>query len=174
MALSKIPNYLQDLIDSDAIGSSAVTSAKIGSLPSGSVLQVVSALGTDTSMGTSSTAYVALEGISLAITPSSSSSKIMVMTTLSRVNNYTDNYGVRFKLYRDGSNVQPQGYIAYFPSRSSSSVQESDTLTWMVLDSPNTTSEVIYRPYGRCNDGNGTSYFIDGVEPYMVAMEIAG
>jgi hypothetical protein len=33
VALSKIPNYLQDLIDSDAIGSSAISAAKVGSLP---------------------------------------------------------------------------------------------------------------------------------------------
>lgn len=36
MALSKIPNYLQDLIDSDAIGTGAISTAK---LPAGTVIQ---------------------------------------------------------------------------------------------------------------------------------------
>ncbi len=72
-------------IDSDSLNSGAVTSTALASgvptraqLPAGTVLQVVSATKTDT-QSTTSTSYVDVTGMSVSITPTSASSKILVM-----------------------------------------------------------------------------------------------
>jgi hypothetical protein len=74
VALSKIPNYLQDLIDSDAIGSSAISAAK---LPAGSVLQVVDG-GLSVANGTSISTELFYEVANVSITPKLANSKFHI------------------------------------------------------------------------------------------------
>ena len=69
------------IVDTDMIATSAVTGAKIGSLPTGSILQVVQTVKTDTT-STTSTSFTDISGVSVSITPSSTSNKILVIPDL--------------------------------------------------------------------------------------------
>ena len=118
-------------------------------ITTGKVLQVAQALKTD-AFSTSSTSYTDITGLSVNITPSSSSNKVLVDFVIACGNNTgTQN---RFELVRQvgGSDT------AINPSAMSSStamfyVSESATnymraqVTYRFLDSPNTTSQVNYR-----------------------------
>ena len=67
------------IVDTDMIATSAVTGAKIGSLPAGSILQVVQTVKTDgVTYGTSGT-FAAISGFTVSITPSATSSKILIL-----------------------------------------------------------------------------------------------
>jgi len=108
-------------------------------LPTGSVLQVVSTTKSDVFSTTSGT-YVDVTGLSASITPSSSSSKILVITNLS----YSANNGrdANFQTLR-GSTVIPTGVTGSVLngvySYSMFSVAQS------YLDSPATTSATTYK-----------------------------
>ena len=67
----------------------------IDRLPVGSVLQTLSTTKTDTFIS-SSTSYTDVTGLSLAITPSSTSSKILVICHLGTVSNNNHYSGFRF------------------------------------------------------------------------------
>ena len=76
MALSKIDTaaIATDAIEAAQLKSDAIA---VGDLPTGSVLQVVNTVKTDT-FSTSSLSFVAVTGLSASITPSSTSSKILI------------------------------------------------------------------------------------------------
>ena len=160
-----IANFGDGIATAD-IGDGQVTAAKIGSLPEGSVLQVVSAdLGGNAS--TTSTTFVA-SGLQVNITPASTDSKILVMVlggswysaseptfgTIYR--NDTTNLG-------DTDDGLARSIINYHPH------------SMMVVDSPSTTSQVNYEAYFRTANGQGMYWsFSSYGRITMVAMEIAG
>ncbi len=124
-------------------------------LPAGSVLQVVQLAKTDT-VSTSSTSFVDLTGVSVSITPTSSTSKILVFLDLG-VSPPT-NGGFYIRLLRDGSAIyigdaagsRPQATIGptvdfYGMSRHNA----------VYLDSPGTTSAVTYKIQGMTSGGTG-------------------
>ena len=136
----------------------------------GNVLQVVhfSDSGLET---TTSTTHVAT-GLTANITPSSTSSKILILmkapvtnTTAAKQNNVT--------VYRDATDlaVGGEGMSFYY--------QGSTTYTWCeismnYLDSPNTTSAITYKCYFKARNG-GTSYFGSTESSrHLTLMEIAG
>ena len=122
----------------------------------GKVLQVVQ--GTDTAQrSTTSSSYVS-GTINASITPSASSSKVLVhITGVMR-------YGT-FNIYRDSSDLgggQGFGQSGY----------NGDTIGGIhYLDSPNTTSSVTYTGYMKANYG-GTAYFGVGGYTVITLMEI--
>ena len=132
-------------------------------LPTGSVLQVVSVIKTDV-FSTSSTSYVDVTGLSVSITPTSSSSKILVMVTMNGI--ASDNSSSQ--LLRGSTPIAVgnaagsrfQGTMADFYTNGSSNSQRSFGKTF--LDSPATTSSTTYKiqvrtPSGTfyVNSGNG-------------------
>jgi len=94
MALSKI---IQDSIADDA-----VTAAKIGSLPAGSVLQVVQGIAS-VQDSTTSESFVATS-LSASITPSSTSNKILITYTGRHAHNTSD-IVIYTSIFRDGTEV---------------------------------------------------------------------
>jgi hypothetical protein len=142
----------------------AVTGLSKGSLPTGSVLQVVSATyNTDTSMSYS--ASYATTGLSLAITPTSATSKIYVFANQNLYNlgagsNYAN---VGLQVRRDGSAIYAQTTPA---------LNLRTTLPIQYLDSPATTSSVTYAIYARLGiSGNTCSFNFGGSS--ITLMEIA-
>ena len=125
----------------------ALTSAE---MPSGSVLQVISATNTNTANGgfllqTTSTSFVSVPLV-VSITPSSTSSKIMILvntTTYRAATGY-------LTLYRGSTNIAGTNGLAN-PSGSSSS--RFEPVSFSYLDSPNTTSSVQYTLYARTASG---------------------
>ena len=124
--------------------------------PTGSVLQVLQAVKDDTA-STTSLSFVDLSGLSQAITPSSSSSKILVTFNIGVSNNAVSTY---FNLVRGSTNIaQPANTSGLGPttalSAKSSTHMSKESLTW--LDSPNTTSAITYKIQWHGNTA-GTTY----------------
>jgi hypothetical protein len=132
------------------------------SMPAGSVLQVLQAAKTDT-QSTSSATFGDITGLSVSITPTSISSKILVTASVSRG---TDtNQITNFQFMRDstaigigdtaGSRVRATMSM-YFGS--SDAVSHIGTATMTYLDSPATTSATTYKVQFRSQAGGQISY----------------
>jgi hypothetical protein len=124
-------------------------------LPAGTILQVVSTAKTDT-FTSSSTSYVDVTGLSATITPSSTSSKVLVVLSLS--SGITGDSQRGFRLMRDSTPIavadaagdRVQATIGQYLGGSNTTFH-LNTSTAQVLDSPNTTSAVTYKAQGQTN-----------------------
>ena len=132
----------------------------------GKVLQVVTATDT-TQRQTNSSSYVSAN-ISVNITPSSTSSKILVFysTTIDGADGVN---GVVVTLYRNGTNIGggSNGMAQSYPRLSGAGINK--------LDSPSTTSQVTYEVYFRIYSGSSNvevNYV--GSQGNLTAMEIQG
>ena len=126
------------------LGDASVTSAK---LDAGKVLQVVSATKTDT-FTTSSSSFVDITGLSVSITPTSSSSKILVYG-VTNVGNETSTAIAFVNLVRDSTSIF-LGDAAGSRTRASGHSRNADrgemqNISMVTLDSPNTTSATTYK-----------------------------
>jgi len=142
-------------VDAGTLATDSVTAAKlkddaiaVGDLPAGSVLQVVSTTKTDiysVSLGNGSESGD-VTGLTRTITPSSTSSKILVRFTLTTAN--SDTHSIHTTLYKDGSPLI-RGDASGSRSRVSASAQNSHSegtqqISFEYLDSPSTTSQITY------------------------------
>ncbi len=121
----------------------SITSAKLASGTGGKVLQVVTATD-DTARSTTSTSFVtASNTLSVDITPSSTSSKVLILVSSSAKCNGNSN-GF-FTVYRDSTNLghSTNGFIR----TTDGNVDVSVGLGINYLDSPNTTSATTYQVY---------------------------
>jgi hypothetical protein len=156
------------------LGSTLDLSGKTVTLPAGGtgygkVLQVVSAAVNGGGWYTGSTSYSDITGLSLSITPSSSSSKVLVFGFLGRGNVFSAD-SMHLALVRNSTKI---ANALKFEANNSSSVQISAPMSISWLDSPNTTSATTYKLQGKVG-ASGTAYFIDGFSCSIIAMEIAG
>ena len=127
---------------------SAITSLP-AAIPTGKVLQVVTA--TDgTQRNTTSTSFVtASNTLSVDITPSSSSNKIFVICTCTFGSNGNNIAGLG-TIYRDSTNLgNANGMMANYGNSNRISGSMS------ILDSPSTTSSVTYQAYFRQESASG-------------------
>ena len=136
---------------------SSVTSLPAG--VGGKVLQVVQGteLGSETTISSTSFADT---GISASITPSSTSSKILISVTFhvsARDSDGTLCY-VETQLLRNSSSIykagRGQGYDQYYEIGGASSVDIWSMAYFDYLDSPSTTSSITYKVQGRNVSGN--------------------
>ena len=139
-----------------------LTSTGAGSPPafedlpsSGKMLQVVSAT-TTTSTQTSSTSYVDATNLTATITPSASSSKVLILLSVSVFTDSDNNAVGEFKFVRTISGSAADVSNSVF-SQISHNNRQSGNHFLMVLDSPNTTSQVDYKLYFGQGD-TGTRY----------------
>jgi hypothetical protein len=148
------------------INSGLITGVSAGALPAGSVLQVVSTTKTDTgSFASASTNnYADIPGMSVTITPTSATSKVLVMYTVAVSQSTTATIHVR--LLRGATSI---GQGAASGNRLGDSLvwRPNDTqyafdiapLSSSFLDSPNTTSATTYKLIGTLGSTyNGTFY----------------
>ena len=138
-------------------------SGKTVTLPAGTggkVLQVVSTVKTDAS-STTSTSFVTISGLSLSITPSSTSSKIYIMAMLHASSDENYDGGAAWRIYRDGSVIS--GALGNSEgSRTTATAQAVSRASWnskttsiLYLDSPATTSATTYDFRIRGESGRG-------------------
>ena len=132
-------------------------------LPAGSVLQVVSTTAT-TSFSTSSGTFTAI-GLSAAITPKFTTSKIFVIANYI-MNTQTSNLTCESTIYRNSTSLSPRG--AHYAAAAG---WLATTQSCSVLDSPATTSSVTYAVYARISAGAGTTSA--GDPSTITLMEIA-
>lgn len=125
----------------------AVTATMLTNKTAGTVLQVLQTTKTDT-FSSSSSGWVDITGLSVSITPSSASNKILVMAVVQAVNASTT--GSVLRLMRDSTNISQATSTSNRQAGSSGELftGRSDNFFSSVstyLDSPNTTSAVIYK-----------------------------
>tara|TARA_R100001530_G_scaffold73016_1_gene51475 strand:+ start:46 stop:600 length:555 start_codon:yes stop_codon:yes gene_type:complete len=144
-------------------------------MPAGSVLQVVQAT-TNTGVVVASSTYTSI-GASASITPSSTSSKILIINNAGGMGYNTDSVALRIK--RDSTEILVQGRHSY--NSSANWVANSFTLNY--LDSPNTTSSVTYSFEVKVQNSGSTGQieYNSSQGPYSnvngavtILMEIAG
>ena len=137
------------IVDADMLASNAVTAGKLASGVGGKILQVVSATKTDT-FTTSSSSYTDITGLSVAITPSSASSKVFLIVNLHGIGDASTQMYV--EIFRTSDNtsicigdtrsnrVRASLGTGYFD-------QDNDINSQGInfLDSPNTTSTFNYK-----------------------------
>ncbi len=150
-------------IRSTAASSDAMTIDSAGkpSFPNGGVgkiLQVVSTTKTDTASTTTSGSWTDISGLSVTITPSSTSSKIFILVTIGSISS-SGGTSVGFLLRRGDTRVgnstseTKQSGIGNAYAGSQDYLQ---TISTNYLDSPNTTSATTYKMQWR--PSGGTSY----------------
>jgi len=135
---------------------SAITALPAG--VGGKVLQVVSTAKVD-QFSTSSTSYTDITGLSVAITPSATSSKIYVMANFMGGSDSGSGYPA-FKMLRGGATINTGTLAgARVDGFLHMNIYNADNATGMsistaFLDSPNTTSETTYKIQTKQSGGN--------------------
>jgi hypothetical protein len=167
----------------------AITANNVGA---GNIIQVVQAVKTD-KFTTSSTSFVDITGLSVTITPSSSSSKILVRFHTHISNSAFLGY---LNLVRDSTSIIRGDAAGTRPRVSSTSagygdggslptnIYNSTPASMEFLDSPNTTSATTYKLQTSSYSAsyltaiNSTTVDRDGIEPRspstITVMEVAG
>jgi len=117
----------------------------------GKVLQVVTATNS-TASDTTSTSFTS-SGLEASITPSSTSNKILVITSNSVEAAGTSGFSSYFSIYRDSTNLGDlsMGFGVIYSGIS--------IVNPTILDSPSTTSSVTYKFMGRTQSASTTTYF---------------
>ena len=155
-------------------------------ISAGKILQVVQTFKTDSTSqsGNSSTTFYDISGMSVSITPSSSSNKVLVMWTAQVASSGASGRGNIIRLLRGsteigsgtgGSSTNGQVYhrtVQYNP----------ETKNMMYLDSPNTTSATTYKLQWSVegSGGSATTYYLNdnsggsfGITSHITVMEVA-
>ena len=145
-----------------------------GDMPTGSVLQVVSA--TNNTQAQTSGTTATDTGLTATITPSATSRKIMVFVSQGLGVERNDPYHQANLLLLRGTTVlQTAKRRTNFPS--SSYTFESETQSINYLDSPNTTSATTYKTQFKCQHGTNSELAIVNNlshDASITLMEIAG
>jgi len=177
-------NNLTDL-GADAVVTNGVIAAS--ALPAGSILQVLSAHKSDT-FSTASATFVDVTGLSVTITPTSASSKILLVGNVETGGPAASTAQSMVRLIRDATPINI-GDAAGSRAQSSSETNQFSTSGGMsvslnYLDSPATTSAVTYKVQYRVSAGatvyiNRTGADSDGATDSRMAsnftvMEVAG
>ena len=147
----------------------------------GKILQVVTVLKTDsfsTSVQVNSTADVT--GLSVNITPSSASNKIMVFASIDCFTERTNTYNALANLYlvRDTTRISAKTIRTRIDnSLTTNYLHATGPVNFMHLDSPNTTNQVNYHIEASCNAGNQTvqvnAVTSQNVNSSITVMEVA-
>lgn len=142
------------------------------SLPSGSVLQVVN--GSTATVVTSTSGTYADTGLTASITPSSTSSKILVVVNQQGCQKYGANTGLGLKLFRGTTELAK--FESQLGINSDTSLAENNGGCGIsYLDSPNTTSSTTYKTQLNNRNGAGTvGVQADSATSTITLMEIAG
>ena len=139
-------------------------------LPTGSVLQVESSTGSSqVTIGSSS--FITLS-VNVSITPTSTSSKILVSVSGGEIDTFASNRAVYLSIFRnDSTNLGDAGNG--FGSHWGLNSRVQIPMSMEYLDSTSTTNTTTYTVYGRTN--SGTAYLNANTVKYTItAMEIAG
>jgi hypothetical protein len=114
----------------------------------GQVIQVLGA--TDSTRRTgSSTSFITLSNtLSVSITPSSASNKILIIVSGS--GNGTNGRAVWTTIFRNSTNLGTSGGMISTSAGESGVANGYGAFTCAFLDSPSTTSAITYQPYFKC------------------------
>ena len=136
-----------------------INTSSLTGVSTGKVLQIQQTVKSDTFSTTSAT-YTDVTGFSVNITPSSTSSKVLVIVTSNA--NAASTYNTMVQLVRDSTDIFQGDVGGGSQSRASMQTRDTDSntsssLNFNFLDSPSTTSQVTYKIQAMAQSG-GTSY----------------
>ena len=147
---------------------SAIT-ALPAAIPTGKILQVSSLVQTSSGQTIASSSPVDLTGVTVNITPTATSSKILIMANLAGRLANDRGYGMRF--LRGGTSVYEtiQSYSVYAQSGG-----EMYTFAhFEYIDSPSSTSQLTYKVQIKTNSGTSMTWN-NATNSNIYLMEIAG
>jgi hypothetical protein len=171
-------SYVIDVAAGSTLDLSNATDLPATALPAGSILQVVSTTKTDTFSSALTLGYVAVTGLTASITPSSTSSKVLVSGYCSVATSLTENSS-DIAIYKDGvaltgasgdangsAKRATSGGVAYTTSQ-----RGIASVPFSFLDSPSTTSTVSYEIYVGFTNNSATTMYVnraasDGANDY--------
>ena len=147
-------------IATGGIADDAVTAAKVTGL--GKIGQVLSTTKTDSFQSTA-TSVTDITGLSVAITPTSTSSKVLVMVH-GNVSDGGPTYEAAMKMFRDSTEIckgdnGSATNIGFDNARRNSGGNESKKFSMTFLDSPNTTSSTTYKIAVKVDQSGSTFNF---------------
>lgn len=130
--------------------------------PAGNVVQVLEFRNT-ASFTTTSTSYVDVTSVSIAITPKSATNKILAFLNISRLENNTGATQNLFRIMRDSTALANEAMFQPFTGGALGNA------SLMLLDSPATTSAVTYKAQMRVSAGTGRAD-----DKSLILLEVAG
>jgi hypothetical protein len=167
------------VLDLPATSGTLITTGSSGqsipkaALPTGSVLQVVQgSYATETS---SSSSTYADTGLSASITPTSSSSKILVFVSIGGIGKGAANTSIGLKLFRGATEISYFTSLVGYTNTATSNYSATASVNY--LDSPATTSSTTYKVQFASQNNvsnvviNNAGY--SAVTSYITLMEIA-
>ena len=127
-------------------GNTTVPSAK---MPAGSILQVKTATKTTSQSNASTNSFSDISDLSQSITPSSTSSKILVLCSIS-LSATQDSTGRSFRFVRGSTHIGggsegSRKSVNFFCSPMSADTNMSGAVSYHYYDSPSTTSATTYK-----------------------------
>ena len=149
---------------------SAIT-ALPAAIPTGKVLQVVTAASNTSSQATSSTSYVSA-GSAATITPSSSSNKIFAIATFDS-DQSTTNTVHHITLFRGATNIGFGAETSLVRVHDVTAGRYLFRQTMQVLDSPSTTSATTYTIYHKIIQGSDSRIRNDLIPAQITLMEVS-
>ena len=176
-AVIKVPTGTTNV---EVVGNLTVGGTLSG-VTTGKVLQVVQAIEQrDSNASCSGTSYSNVTGLECAITPSATSSKILVEASFyvhTQSQNYSD-----ITLFRDSTNLATNTSSRFLNQRGDGDSDNSNNgfgffgmVTLQILDSPSSTSELDYTLQSKRGDPqNGSIIFLGGAVNTIICTEIAG
>jgi len=155
------------------INNNSLSSVTAAGLPEGSVIQVVQQ-SLDSPADSTSTTMIDT-GLSASITPSSTSSKILVIVNHRTFKNSAAQ-GMDMQLLRDSTNL---GEIVRGHMYDGTTGEINSAITFSYLDSPLKTTSVTYKTQFSHNNANGGTIRVcmdssGGGRDFITLMEIAG
>ena len=163
------------IVDTDMIAANAVTAPKRGT---GAILQVIQ-VGYDTANNITDASAYQDTGLQGSITPSSSSSKILVMVSqsyrLAAASGSSQNGGAII-IQRGSTTIsQKNAYELYHAiSGLSNTYFAYNVYNNHILDSPSTTSSVTYKTQAIVYGSGNSIYLQYGGRSYLTLIEVAG
>jgi hypothetical protein len=149
----------------------AVSGANLTNIDGGKVLQVVQ---TTSNTGIETTSETFQDIISLNITPSATSSKVLILIThpFRKVNSDASNTSIGLRILKDGSSIIDWGNYMAWNNNQAQYNQETASINF--LNSPSTTSQVTYKSQFKTQHASGrVSVNHDSSYSSMTLMEIA-
>jgi hypothetical protein len=176
---TSVPLGTSDLADNivtvDKLATTLDLSSNTITLPNGvggKVLQVIQATDTTSRTTTSNTFVTASSTLTVNITPSSASNKILVVLMLCGFGADTQSTNAKATVYRDATNIAPSGGFADNNVTAGSAYYTGAGNS--VLDTPNTTSEITYQFYMQNTSGSNTARVSNGGFSSLTCYEIQG
>jgi len=170
---SKIANDAVDNTKLDLTDDYAFTGTITGA-GGGKIGQVIQAISTNQTFITSTS--LADTNLSASITPTATSSKVLVMISqICLVDRDNQDGFIKYKLVRGSTDIHEWTYIWRVEAGGASAVKSGGFTTLMYLDSPSTTSSVTYKTQGAISDtsNNGAARFQQGSkQSYIQLLEV--